>query len=200
MRIAALICIIILTTCASKHSREEHILDNSGEDSNYQSYLADESEYTTDGIRYHKKYYKHLIGLATVFTEEKKLDIVKKSIGFYYDKKRDNKNELYLGLDLIVVNEYPYTSYNEAAVTFLRRYLCDVIYTVYSCRTVFEEDEIIGIVVGFKWERDNKNESVNIWIYKKDVLLFEEKRLTFEELIYRNFITNSEGKIIKLPI
>ena len=201
MRIPAFIFIIIFTTCASTNSREEHILNYADEKKTaYEEYLAGENQYTTGGIEYHKKYYKYLIGIATVSIEEKKLNIVKQSIGFYYDKKKNVKNELYLGLDLIVSGDYPYESYNEAAVAQLRTYLREVLYIINSCRTVFTENEVAGMVVGFKWTRGSLNESVNIWIDKKDVILFEDNSLTFDELVYRNTITNTEGKIIKLPI
>ena len=201
MRISSFIFLIILTTCASTSSREDHILNYADDNkTKYEEYLAGENQYTTGGIQYHKKYYKYLIGIATVSIEEKKLNIVKQSIGFYYDKKKNMKNELYLGLDLTASGDYPYESYNEAAAAQLKNNLRDVLYIIYSCRTVFTENEIAGMVVGFKWARGSLSESVNIWIDKKDVILFEDNKITFDELIYRNTITNTEGKIIKLPI
>jgi hypothetical protein len=39
---------------------------------------------------------------------------------------------------------------------------------------------------------------VTMWIDKKDVLRFEKKELTFNEIIQRNIVTNTEGKVIKL--
>ncbi len=201
MRIPAFIFLIIFTTCASTSGREEHILNYTSEKKTaYDEYLAGENLYTTGGIQYHKKYYNYLTGIAAVSVEEKKLNIVKQSIGFYYDKKKNIKNELYLGLDVTVSGDYPYESYNEAAAAQLERYLRDVLYIINSCRTVFTENEVAGMVVGFRWTRGSIGEGVNIWIDKKDVILFEDGRLLFDELVYRNTITNTEGKIIKLPI
>jgi hypothetical protein len=201
MKVPVMLFIIIFTTCASTSSREGHILDFTEEKkTSYGEYLAVENQYTTGGVEYHKKYNSYLIGIAAVAIEEKKLNIVKQSIGFYYDKKKNVKNELYLGLDVNIGEDYPYQSYNEAAVTRLKKYLRDLLYIINSCRTVFAENEIAGMVVGFKWTRGSLNESVNIWIDKKDVLLFEDGKLTFDELICRNTITDTEGKIIRLPI
>ena len=201
-RIFAVIFIIIFTTCASKSSREERILNSAGEENKYESYLVDAEQYTTGGVKYHRKYHKYLIGIAAVITEEKDLNISKGSIGFYYDKKKDIKDELYLGVDVNVSNEYtdPGTSYSEVAVAQLRRHLKEILYVVYSCRTVFSEEEIVGIVVGIRWERDNVSESANIWIDEGDVIRFEEKKLTFNELLHRNTITDTNDKIIKLSI
>ena len=65
---------------------------------------------------------------------------------------------------------------------------------------MFSENEVVGMVIGIFWEAKNSEEMLNIWIDKRDVLLFEGKRLTINELIERNTITNSECKVIRLPI
>ena len=65
---------------------------------------------------------------------------------------------------------------------------------------IFVEKEIVGMVMGLNWTIKGSKETVNIWIDEKDALHFEQKKLTIDELIDRNFITNTHGKIIRLPI
>ncbi len=203
-RTIIILCIVMLTTCSlTDNNREEKILEYTDESVNrYESFLVDPAQYTTSGVQYHKRYHKYLIGVARIVTEEKELDIVKSSIGFYFDKKKNVRDELYLGLDINTSLEYSrsYSSYSEAAITQLRKYLNNVLYIIHSCKTVFFENEIVGIVIGINWTRDDVQESVNIWIDQNDVIRYEEKKLTFNELIHRNTITNTQGKIIKLPI
>ncbi len=60
------------------------------------------------------------------------------------------------------------------------------------------EKEVVGSVIGIRWEREKTTEIVTIWITKSDVIRYEMKELTFDEIIQRNFVTNTEGKIIRL--
>ncbi len=203
-RIIIFLFCIMLTSCVSRdNNREEQILNYTDESVNkYESFLVNPEQYTTGGAKYHKAYHKHLIGIARTIVEEKGLNVVERSIGFYYDKKKNIKDELYLGLDINVSLEYSksYSSYSEAAITQLRKYLKDVMYIVHSCKTVFSEKEVVGIVIGIRWMRSNRGENVNIWIDQDDVIRYEKNKLTFNEVIHRNTITNTQGKIIKLPI
>ncbi len=199
--------IILLSGCASKNSREERILDIADESvskskSKYDIYMVDSEKYTTNGKKYHDRYYKYLVGIAAITIGINKMNIRKNSIGFYFDKKKNVKNELYLGLDVMVPVDpvYSFSSYTEVGVVQLKKYLTDVLFIIHSCKTIFKEDEVIGIVVGMSWIRDKSEESINIWIDKKDVFQFENNKLTFNEVILRNTITNINGKIINLPI
>lgn len=198
--------ILVLLACASKDSREGRILEvadnNSSNESKFDKYLVNKALYTTGGKKYHDKFYKYLIGIAAIVIEEKGMNISERSIGFYYDKKKNVKNELFLGLDVKVPVDsiYTYSSFREVAVVQLKKYLKEILYILHSCKSIFTEDEIAGIVVGISWLRDKSDENINIWIDKKDVIQFEKNKLTFTELIIRNTTTNTTGKIINLPI
>lgn len=197
---------IILSTCASTDKREKKILDyaESGEAGvdKYEVFLVDIDKYTTGGADYHKKYHKYLIGIARIAIEENKLNVTEKSIGFYYDKKENIQNKLYLGLDISAGQDplLQYSSYEQAAVFYLNKYLKDILYILNSCKTVFAEKGIFGTVIGIGWSMSNKSESVTIWIDRKDIISFENNKTTFKELIQKNYVTNTEGKIIMLPV
>lgn len=194
--------LITLATCTSADSREEKILKYSVDKekiSKYEVYLVNPELYTTIGVEFHKKYQQYLIGIARYVAEEKNISIMEKSIGFYYDKREKKTNKLYLGIDIIVKldpSEQP--AYEVVALDQLRKYLNDMLYILQSCKSIFAEEEVVGSVIGVRWEREKTTEMVTIWIDKKDVLRFEKKELTFNEIIQRNIVTNTEGKIIKL--
>lgn len=200
-RIIMTLIFIPLLSCESLSQREQDILEYSPDKvRTYEDRLVDLETYTTKGRQYHQKYKKHLIGIAQFMTEKKKLPMVKKSIGFYFDKKANIKSRLYLGVDIqIPINEnIKGRSYNDSAVILLRRYLKDVLYVLFSCRTIFSEKEIVGVVIGFHWGSIDVNEMVNIWIDEKDVLMYEKGMLTLKEILERNVITNTKGNIIRL--
>ncbi|MBN2400884.1 MAG: hypothetical protein JXN64_00645 [Spirochaetes bacterium] len=195
--------LIIISSCSSADNREEKIIKYT-EDKNksvlYEAYLVNPDNYTTTGAEYHRKYYPYLIGIARAVTEEKQIVIAEKSIGFYYDKREDKKNKLYLGIDIIAQfdSALPNTTYQGVALTQLKKYLDDVLYIMQSCKSIFLEKDIVGSVIGIRWKREKATEIVTIWISKNDIIRYEIKELTFDEIIHRNFITNTEGKIIRL--
>jgi hypothetical protein len=202
-KILIVLFLIILTNCSSADSREEKILKYS-EDKNqankYAIYLVNPDNYTTIGAEYHNKYYPYLIGIASAVAEEKKITLVEKSIGFYYDKREDKKDKLYLGIDINAQYDPAINNANYQVIAFsqLKKYLSDILYVLQSCKSVFLEKEVIGSVIGIRWERDKTLETVSIWISKSDVARYEIKELTFDEIIQRNFVTNTEGKIIRI--
>lgn len=194
--------LITLATCTSADSREEKILKYSEDKekiSKYEIYLVNPELYTTIGVGFHKKYQQYLIGIARYVAEEKNISIMEKSIGFYYDKREKKTNKLYLGIDIIVkldISVQP--AYETIALDQLRKYLNDMLYILQSCKSIFAEEEVVGSVIGIRWEREKISEMATIWIDKKDVMRFEKKELTFNEIIHRNIVTNTEGKVIKL--
>jgi hypothetical protein len=195
--------LIILNSCSSADSREEKLLkysDDNDKKSKYEIYLVNPDNYTTIGAEYHIKYYQYLIGIARSVTEEKNISIAEKSIGYYYDKREEKKNKLYLGIDINVPLDKTFnnSAYQVTALSQLRKYLTEILYILQSCKTIFSEREIVGSVIGIRWVRETITEAVTIWIDKHDVIRFEAKELTFDEVIQRNFITNTEGKIIRL--
>jgi hypothetical protein len=163
----------------------------------YAGLLVPLERYTTNGIQYHKKYYKYLIGIAGDVVENKKLKVVKKTIGFYYDKKSKKKNELYLGLDIDTDTTYG-QPYKEVAKYILKKYIRSIMDTVHSCETIFREKEVVGMVVGFSWKSTILDYQCTIWIPESVVILFEKRKITIEELIHRSTVTNSSGKVIIL--
>ncbi len=201
LRFSVIIIIFVLQSCSSQELREENILkiaEHSG--GKYDIFLVEYGQYTTNGAEYHNKYFKYLVGIARWLIEEKKINISENSIGFYYDKREDSKNKLYLGIDIwtSVDPGLVDSGYSEIALAQLQKYLDDVLYVIQSCRTIFSEKEIFGSVIAVAWDRGDVRDTVSIWIDQKDVDRYEKKELTFNELIQRNFVTNSEGRIIKL--
>jgi hypothetical protein len=193
--------VLLPVQCASTSEREKAVLNVSHEDiTKYENLLVDLSQYTTSGVEYHKKYHKYLIGIGRMLTEEYKLSVVNKSIGFYYDKKESVKDRLYMGIDVNVPIDFTSKNYSfeRIATIILEKNLKSILTVVHSCKSIFLEKEIIGMVVGFRWEESNRQESVNIWIDEKDVMRFENNQLTLDELISRNSVTNSAGKVIRI--
>ena len=185
------------------NNREKTILNNSDTDiSKYDTYLVETDQYTTNGVHYHKKYHKHLIGIARIIINKKGLSIVKNSIGFYFDTKESAKNRLYLGLDIDIPHRANFDNkpYTKIAAMLLKEHIDNILYTIHSCRSIFTEKEIVGMVIGLLWKAKGTKELLSIWIDKKDVLRYEDNKLTLDELILRNPITNNQGKIIRLPI
>jgi hypothetical protein len=199
-----LISMFPLFTCASntvRQERENIILKNYTEEKKvkYSDILVNPEKYTTEGLKYQDKYYRHLIGIAGEITENKKMTVAKGSIGFYFDKRSGNKKNLFLGLDIETGQNYA-EEYQASAVKILKKDLKPVLETLNSCKTIFDEDIVVGMVIGWKWRNGGEYEYMNVWIGKKDVLRFEENSLTLDELVQRSFITNTSGKIIRLPL
>ena len=199
--------IMLLSTCGSGGSniqlkREKKILNYYSEQKKdkYAHLLVDLKNYTTNGDLYQKKYKKHLIGVASELLEVKKFIIKEGSIGFYYDKKSKERDKLYFGLDIIESEKFN-TSYPKTAIALIKKNLQPVMETLNSCRTIFYEKEVVGIVVGFHWESAVSNKyNVNVWIHEGDVFLYEDSRLTFNELVHRSTITDTKGEIIRLQL
>ncbi|MBN1531050.1 MAG: hypothetical protein JXA20_00155 [Spirochaetes bacterium] len=201
---AALIVVCFLSTCGSTSSesvREETILNRATKEKSdvYAAFLVDPSQYTTRGGDFQKTYYRHLIGIAGEIIEKRKLTIVRGSIGFYYDKKSGDKNRLYLGVDIDSGRSYP-GSLTVNAMKLLRRDVGIVVHTMNSCRSIFSEKEVVGMVIGWKWSGSAGPDYVSLWIDKGDVMKYESRQLTVEEVIHRSTVTSSSGKVIRLPL
>ncbi len=199
--IPMLLTILFFATCGLTTEREQKILDlyTDQNKDKYADLLVDVQNYTTSGAEYHKKFYKYLIGIAGDIVEKKKLSIEKGSVGFYYDKKSGDRSKLYLGLDINTQASYE-QPYEAVAVNLIRKNLKEVIQTINSCRSIFSEGEIIGMVLGWKWNAKAAREHVSVWIYKEDFIRYEDGMITFDELVQRSTITNTTGRVIKLPL
>ncbi len=200
----------LFLTCASAQQKGTNggttekydVSQYANEDSVYSMYLVPVDSYTTNGAVYHKKYIKYLYGIAKIFRDEKKVFVGDKSIGFYYDKKENRKDKLFLGVDLLipgssVVKE---DDYEKNARTIIGRNLREMMNVLSSCTEVLKEDEIRGVVVGLIWDRNGKREMVNIWIGKSDMDLYYGNGLTLNELVIRSTVTNTDGRIIRMSL
>jgi hypothetical protein len=199
--IPVLLTAIFFATCGLTTEREQKILDlyTDQNKDKYAGLLVDVQNYTTSGAEYHTKFYKYLIGIAGDIVEKKKLSIEKGSVGFYYDKKSGDRSKLYLGLD-INTQAYYDQPYEAVAVNLIRKNLKDVVQTINSCRSIFSENEIVGMVLGWKWNAKASREHVSVWIYKDDFIRYEDGMITFDELVHRSTVTNTIGRVVKLPL
>ncbi len=195
------LAVLLLATCALTTEREKKILDFYTDQNRekYADLLVDVQRYTTSATEYHNKFMRYLIGIAGDIVEKKKLAIDKGSIGFYFDKKSGDRNKLYLGLDIDTKGNFD-QPFENVAVSLIRRNLRDVVQTINSCRTIFSENQIRGMVIGWKWTSKGAPEHVSVWILKDDFIKFEDDMITFDELVQRSFITNTMGRVIKLPL
>ncbi len=189
-------------TVGEREDREVKILTYTPDKVNvFEKYLVTTDQYTTEeGKRYHAKYFNHLIGLARVLSEEKRFTLVEKTIGFYYDKKRRDEKKLFLGVDMQAPESHVKTDagYGHITATLLKKNISVFLPVLLSCKSIFDEPYVDGFVVGMRWRGTWKNELFNFWIRKDDALLLENSRITLEELIERNTITDTEGSVIRL--
>jgi hypothetical protein len=195
------LAVFIFATCGSTAEREQNILNQYSERNNekYADLLVDTLRYTTSGAEYHKKFYRYLIGIAGDIVEKKNLAVEKGSLGFYYDKKSGDRDKLYLGLDLDTKSTFE-QPFDTVAVSLVRKNLKDVIQTINSCRSIFSESGIVGMVIGWVWTSKGAREHVSVWIYKEDFIRFEDGMITFDELLLRSTVTNTIGRVFKLPL
>lgn len=188
------------SSCLSQElRREEAILQHSAASGEkYADLLVDMQRYTTAGREYHQKYRRHLLGIAAAVVESRKLAVEKGSVGFYFDKKSNETDKLFLGLD-IATNAESAEPYGATALRLMRGTIGDIIATVHSCRSIFDEKQIEGMVIGWKWKSGGSPESVTVWIPKRYLLRFEEGKKTLGELLQMSTVTNTQGRVIRLP-
>src|SRR4030042_6201604 len=181
---------LFFATCGLTATEREQVILNYYSDRNRDAYadlLVDVQRYTTAGAEYHKKYYRHLIGIAGDIVEKKKLSVENGSIGFYYDKRSGDRGKLYLGLDINTQANYD-QPFENVAVSLVRKSLRDIVQTINSCRSIFGEGEIVGMVIGWKWSAPGGREHVSGWIPKDDFIRFEGGVITFGELVHRSTV------------
>lgn len=170
-----------------------------GDINKYKDLLVDIRGYSTNGGYYQKKYEKNLLSMAGEIVEYNDLEISKGSVGFYYDKISERKDRLFLGVDINVEKDNA-LDYAKFSVNIIKENVNGIIDLMYKYNFILSENEIAGIVICFKW-KDGKNfQHVNIWMKKEDIGLFYNRGITINELYQRSTITNSNSKIILLPI
>lgn len=165
----------------------------------YSIYLVDINSYSTNGAFYQKKHEKEIISIVASLIESYEMEISKHSAGFYFDKKSNIKNRLYLGFDFEVVKDNN-LDYGRYSTSLIKENVAVVMNEVFRFSRILNEKEVAGLVIGFKWQDGRSNSLVNIWIKKEDMILARESKITINEMYQRSTITNSEGKIILLPI
>ncbi len=165
----------------------------------YTDLLVDIKSYSTNGGYYQNKHEKLLLSMAGEIIEGQDLEISKESIGFYYDKKSARTDRLFLGVDIIIEKEGS-IDYGRFSVKIIKENVSGIVDLMFKYKPIFSEDEIYGIVIGFKWIENGSVEQVNIWIKKDDLRLFYDSKITLNEMYQRSTITNTIGKIILLPI
>lgn len=165
----------------------------------YSDLLVNINSYSTNGAYYQKKYEKQLLTIAGELVEGQDLDVSKESIGFYYDKRSARTDRLFLGADINTAREGS-SDYGRFSVKLIKENVSGIIDLMYKYQTLMNENEIVGVVIGFKWLEGNSPQQVNIWIKKEDLHLFYQGKITLNEMYQRSTITNTIGKIILLPI
>ena len=203
MLFASVLCVLALS-CASAQqgSGQYDVLTYSAGTPEYEKYLVSVGSYTTNGAVYHKKYTDYLHGIAKILFTEKKMTVAEQSIGFYYDKKENRKDKLFLGVDIRMPEQTvrPAESYENNARAMMGLYLREVMDVLHSCQTVLAENEVKGVVIGLAWQRGGARELINVWVSKEDLSLFYAGSLTLSELVVRGTVTNTEGRIIRLTL
>lgn len=174
----------------------------SANDNLYEKYLVNLQSYTTSGNVYHEKHISYLRGIAEILTEGKKYSVSAQSIGFYYDKVKNEKEKLYLGLDIIakpneVKGEDSYIENSRRLVTI---YVQPVLSVLKNYEIILSEEQVEGVVIGLYWNQSSRREFVTIWFLKQNVKDYFNGYMTLSELIIKSTITNTDGKQIRLAL
>ncbi|PKL16884.1 MAG: hypothetical protein CVV49_13900 [Spirochaetae bacterium HGW-Spirochaetae-5] len=165
----------------------------------YTDLLVNIRSYSTNGGYYQNKHEKSLLSMAGEIIEGQDLEISKESIGFYYDKKSARTDRLFLGVDINIEKEGS-LDYGRFSVKLIKENVSGIVDLMFKYKALFSEEEVFGIVIGFKWFENGSGQQVNIWIKKDDLRLFYDSKITLNEMYQRSTITNTIGKIILLPI
>lgn len=170
-----------------------------GSSKKFSSYLIDVNLYTGGGDVLHKKFMSELQCLAMVMVEQQDLELVKQTAGFYHDRLAASMSSYYIGFD--VTAEYDSSlDYGRFCTRLIRENVSGIAEEAAGLEKVFSESNVAGLVVTFRWNRENQEGSVTIWMKKEDLRLFNTDKITASELYQRSTITNTAGKVILLPI
>lgn len=165
----------------------------------YRAYLIDVNLYTAGGDMLHKKYSGDLLCLASAMVEQQDIPLVKQSVGFYHDRLAGSRSPFYIGFD--VSAEYDGSlDYGRYCTRLIRENISGIAEESARLEKVFQERDVAGIVVTFRWNWNSQEGSVTIWMKEEDIRLFNNDKITASELYQRSTITNTVGKVILLPI
>ncbi len=177
---------------------QENYTEERGE--KYESYLVSLEAYSlVQGIRLQKKYHDLLIGLIAELAEKRNYTLAPGSVGFYFDRRSDRRNELYLGLDIRTNRNYA-EPHEDVTVRLLKRELPRLLDILYSCVSIFQENSVVGVVLSWSWSQDGRKQTMTIWITKNDIIRYRGGSLTYGELVQRSTVTNTDDNIIRPPL
>lgn len=199
------LCMVFLNSCSSTPEHEqastgpteaatrEVILDP-------EEYLVPESRYTTSGFELQKRYRSLMLDLIEDINSLKSHQVKEKTVGFYYDQKTKDRDHLYLGYDLAIYDSSMHNadSYTDRALKIIRNTLQPLLDRSRNIYPILDEKPVIGLVLGFYWTHDGKNESVTAWIDASDLKKYHDRRITFNECLVRSIYTGQDNKIIRL--
>ena len=165
----------------------------------YGGYLIDVNLYTGGGDSLHKKYMNDLLCLASVMIEQQDVPLVKQTVGFYHDRLGGSRSPFYVGFD--VTEEYDGSlDYGRFCTRLIRENVSGIAEEAARLESVFQDKDVAGIVVTFRWNWNSQEGNVTIWIKEDDIRLFNKDKITASELYQRSTITNTSGRVILLPI
>ena len=206
MRIKSLVLTVsavLLAMCASTPNPKKNLTSYAPDSEiNYDKYLVDVSSYTSSGKIYHVKYIKVLKGFSKYAVLDYKLELAEKSVGFYFDKKLSDREDLYFGFDFFPDGAIASSgnSYEDNARLMIQRYYENLLSFYGLLEDVMSEKAVKGIVIGMKWKSGGRNESMTLWVRKQDASDFVNKTLTFKNLVYKTTVTDSDGKIVRIAL
>jgi len=165
----------------------------------FAEYLVNPKYYSTNGGYYQSKYKARILSIIKGLIEKHSVQISEGTFGFYFDKKSKRTDSLFLGLDINVDNDKN-MEYAHFAVSVIKKNAINILNEIYTHRVILKENEIVGVVIGFKWKQSGIRQQVNIWIKESDINLTYTGKITVNEMLQRSTITNTEGKVILLSI
>lgn len=165
-----------------------------------EEYLVPEKRYTTSGLLFQQKHRSLLLDLIEDINSIRIHQVREGTVGFYYDKKTDEKNRLYFGYDLSMHDSSGYSgdSYTERAKYVIRNNLKPLLDRSRQIHPVLAEDLVMGLVIGFYWQNGSNTETVTAWIDESDLLKYHSKGITFNECMVRSIYTDQQSRIIRL--
>ena len=168
--------------------------------SDYGKYLVNIDAYTSSGSVYHRKHQALLLTAVRDLVDKKGLDLLPGSVGFYFDRRMNVREQLFLGYDFTGDPELAKTasSYADAVRAMLSRYFPDLLSQYQLLAPILKETSVNGIVIGVKWAQAGRVESMNLWVLKDDLERYVSKELTFKELVIRATLTDSSGRIVRI--
>jgi hypothetical protein len=203
--LTVLLFILPLNSC-SVTSEHEHESAGTSEASTREvtlepeEYLVPESRYTTSGVELQKRYRSLMLDLIEDINGLKSHKVREKTVGFYYDQKKKDKDYLFLGYELTIYDSPAYNadSYTDRALNVIRHNLKPLLDRSRKIYPIINEKSIIGLVLGFNWNHNDSTESVTAWIDESDLKKYHNNNITFNECMVRSIYTGQDNKVIRL--